>query len=115
MAFNRNVTLYGVWEYNVCKVYFVSVIGSISGEFTAPSGGQENGQLFVTVTKGQSLGDRLPTCQKGDNDDDMEFLGWFTESIGGSRVTGSTPIVDSETLFSQWTSRDALDAYQSRA
>jgi uncharacterized repeat protein (TIGR02543 family) len=121
MSFDRNVSLYAVWELSICKVHFISTIGNLCEVLNASNQpirplqvDVDLGTKYLTVYKGDNLGLNIPECTSDDNDD-MQFIGWFDAPIGGSRVTENTPITGGTFLYSQWASKSAMDAYQSRS
>ena len=68
-------------------------------------GGTLNGDATKTVTYGQTYGE-LPTATP--SNDTMVFLGWFTGTVGGEKVTADTTvqITKDQTLFARWQNVD---------
>lgn len=52
----------------------------------------------VTVSSGETLGERLPSLTR----EGYTFLGWFTNAEGGDQVMANTVITESRTLFAHW-------------
>ncbi len=86
---SKNITLYAVWEPVMCKITF-----------------DANGGVCGKTTDSVKYGDHitLPIPTKTD----CEFLGWYTKSMGGDRITDLTPITVDMTLFAHWYSRYKL-------
>lgn len=68
-------------------------------------GGTLNGNATKTVTYGQTYGE-LPTATP--SNDTMVFLGWFTGTVSGEKVTADTTvrITEHTTLYAQWQNVD---------
>lgn len=81
-----NVTLYAVWTADTYTVTFDANGGSVSTS-------------SKTVSNGSTYGD-LPTPTRSE----YGFDGWFTSSIGGTHVTGSTTVnlTANQTLYAHW-------------
>ncbi len=60
----------------------------------------------TAVAVGSAIGS-LPTAQR----EGYVFLGWFTDSVGGERVTEEFVPDDSTTLYAQWSSIEELQNY----
>lgn len=73
--------------------------------FTVAYGGTLNGDATKTVTYGQTYGE-LPTATPSDGT--MVFLGWFTGTVGGEKVTAdkTVQITENQTLFARWQNVD---------
>lgn len=84
-----NQTLYAHWTEHVTETYIVTF--NASGGSVYP--------ISKTVTAEQPYGE-LPTPAR----DNYTFDGWYTASSGGSRVTESTTVTQTQdhTLFARW-------------
>ena len=91
---SHTITLYVKWEAPTYTVTF------------NPNGGTVT-ESTLTVTKGQTLGDTLPTPTKeGD-----EFLGWYTDESFTHKFVKESQIVKDQTLYAKWKSSDIITYY----
>ena len=91
---SHTITLYAKWEAPTYTVTF------------NPNGGTVT-ESTLTVTKGQTLGDTLPTPTKeGD-----EFLGWYTDESFTHKFVKESQIVKNQTLYAKWKSSDIITYY----
>ena len=91
---SHTITLYAKWEAPTYTVTF------------NPNGGTVT-ESTLTVTKGQTLGDTLPTPTKeGD-----EFLGWYTDESFTHKFVKESQIVKDQTLYAKWKSSDSITYY----
>ena len=91
---SHTITLYAKWEAPIYTVTF------------NPNGGTVT-ESTLTVTKGQTLGDTLPTPTKeGD-----EFLGWYTDESFTHKFVKESQIVKDQTLYAKWKSSDIITYY----
>lgn len=91
---SHTITLYAKWEAPTYTVTF------------NPNGGTVT-ESTLTVTKGQTLGDTLPTPTKeGD-----EFLGWYTDESFTHKFVKESKIVKDQTLYAKWKSSDIITYY----
>ena len=63
-----------------------------------PNGGTISGVSSITKPHGTAWG-TLPTASKAN----MDFLGWFTATTGGTQVTASTVATGDLTVYAHWT------------
>ena len=71
-----------------------------------PNGGTVT-ESTLTVTKGHTLGDTLPTpIKEGD-----EFLGWYTDESFTHKFVKESQIVKNQTLYAKWKSSDIITYY----
>lgn len=89
ISVSKNIILYAVWEPVMCKITF-DANGGVCGKMTD------------SVKYGSNV--TLPVPTKSD----CEFLGWYTKSVGGDRITDLTPITLDMTLFAHWYSKYKL-------
>lgn len=83
----KNVTYYAQWTATP-RSYTVT--------FNGNGGGTPNPSI-ITKTYGSELG-TLPTCsRKG-----YTFLGWYTASSGGTKISSTTKITGTVTYYAQW-------------
>ncbi len=89
----ENLTITAQWTANTYTVTFEVYGGTLDGDATK------------TVTYGQTYGE-LPTATP--SNDTMVFLGWFTGTVGGEKVTADTTvqITKDQTLFARWQNVD---------
>ena len=89
----EDLTITAQWTANTYTVTFTV------------NGGTLNGDATKTVTYGQTYGE-LPTATP--SNDTMVFLGWFTGTVGGEKVTADTTvqITKDQTLFARWQNVD---------
>lgn len=89
LSVSKNITLYAVWKPVMCEITF-----------------DANGGVCDKMTDSVKYGSNvtLPVPTKSD----CEFLGWYTKSMGGDRITDLTPITVDMTLFAHWYSRYKL-------
>ena len=90
----HTITLYAKWEAPTYTVTF------------NPNGGTVT-ESTLTVTKGHTLGDTLPTpIKEGD-----EFLGWYTDESFTHKFVKESQIVKDQTLYAKWKSSDIITYY----
>ena len=82
-----NVTYYAQWTANV-RSYTVTFNGN-GGGTPSPS--------TITKTYGSELG-TLPSCSRTG----YTFLGWYTASSGGTKISSTTKITGTVTYYAQW-------------
>ena len=82
-----NVTYYAQWTAN---------IRSYTATFNGNGGGTPNPST-ITKTYGSELG-TLPTCSRTG----YTFLGWYTASSGGTKISSTTKIIGTVTYYAQW-------------
>lgn len=89
----ENLTITARWTANTYTVTFTVYGGTLTGDATKK------------VTYGQPYGE-LPTATP--SNDTMVFLGWFTGTVGGEKVTADTTvqITKDQTLFACWQNVD---------
>ena len=91
---SHTITLYAKWKAPTYTVTF------------NPNGGTVT-ESTLTVTKGHTLGDTLPTPTKeGD-----EFLGWYTDGSFTHKFVKESQIVKNQTLYAKWKSSDIITYY----
>ena len=91
---SHTITLYAKWEAPTYTVTF------------NPNGGTVT-ESTLTVTKGHTLGDTLPTpIKEGD-----EFLGWYTDESFTHKFVKESQIVKDQTLYAKWKSSDIITYY----
>ena len=82
-----NVTYYAQWAATL-RSYTVTFNGN-GGGTPSPS--------TITKTYGSELG-TLPTCSRAG----YTFLGWYTASSGGTKISSTTKITGTVTYYAQW-------------
>ena len=82
-----NVTYYAQWTAN---------IRSYTATFNGNGGGTPSPST-ITKTYGSELG-TLPTCSRTG----YTFLGWYTASSGGTKISSTTKITGTITYYAQW-------------
>ena len=82
-----NVTYYAQWTANV---------RSYTATFNGNGGGTPSPST-ITKTYGSELG-TLPTCSRTG----YTFLGWYTASSGGTKISSTTKITGTVTYYAQW-------------
>ena len=82
-----NVTYYAQWTAN---------IRSYTATFNGNGGGTPSPST-ITKTYGSELG-TLPTCSRTG----YTFLGWYTASSGGTKISSTTKITGTVTYYAQW-------------
>ena len=89
----ENMTITARWTANQYTVTFDPYYGTLVGDAT------------MTVTYGKPYG-TLPTATN--SNDTLVFLGWFTGTIGGEKVTEDTivQITENQTLYARWQNVD---------
>ena len=91
---SHTITLYAKWKAPTYTVTF------------NPNGGTVT-ESTLTVTKGHTLGDTLPTpIKEGD-----EFLGWYTDESFTHKFVKESQIVKNQTLYAKWKSSDIITYY----
>ena len=91
---SHTITLYAKWKAPTYTVTF------------NPNGGTVT-ESTLTVTKGHTLGDTLPTpIKEGD-----EFLGWYTDESFTHKFVKESQIVKDQTLYAKWKSSDIITYY----
>jgi uncharacterized protein (TIGR02145 family)/uncharacterized repeat protein (TIGR02543 family) len=84
-VFSANTTIYARWTLVVYTIIFDANGGAV----TVSSG--------VTGTGGRLASLPTPSARTG-----YVFDGWFTEEVGGTKVTTSTAFTDDATIYAQW-------------
>lgn len=82
-----NVTYYAQWTAN---------IRSYTATFNGNGGGTPSPST-ITKTYGSELG-TLPACSRTG----YTFLGWYTASSGGTKISSTTKITGTVTYYAQW-------------
>ena len=82
-----NTTIYAHWT---------ATIRSYTATFNGNGGGTPNPST-ITKTYGSELG-TLPTCSRTG----YTFLGWYTASSGGTKISSATKITGTVTYYAQW-------------
>ncbi len=82
---NETITLYAQWEINTYTIIFNTNDGSGSSE-------------KINVTHGSTYGTLPPVSRIG-----YAFEGWFTELVGGTKVSDTGIVETSHTLYAIWT------------
>ena len=82
-----NVTYYAHWTAN---------IRSYTATFNGNGGGTPSPST-ITKTYGSELG-TLPTCSRTG----YTFLGWYTASSGGNKISSITKMIGTVTYYAQW-------------
>ena len=83
----RNVTYYAQWT---------ATLRSYTATFNGNGGGTPSPST-ITKTYGSELG-TLPTCSRTG----YTFLGWYTASSGGTKISSATKITGTVTYYAQW-------------
>lgn len=83
----KNVTYYAQWT---------ATPRSYTATFNGNGGGTPNPST-ITKTYGSELG-TLPTCSRTG----YTFLGWYTASSGGTKISSTTKIIGTVTYYAQW-------------
>ena len=83
----NNVTYYAQWT---------ATPRSYTATFNGNGGGTPNPST-ITKTYGSELG-TLPTCSRAG----YTFLGWYTASSGGTKISSTTKITGTVTYYAQW-------------
>ena len=83
----KNVTYYAQWT---------ATTRSYTATFNGNGGGTPNPST-ITKTYGSELG-TLPTCSRTG----YTFLGWYTASSGGTKISSTTKIIGTVTYYAQW-------------
>ena len=82
-----NVTYYAQWTATPRS--YTATFNSNGGDTPSPS--------IITKTYGSKLG-TLPTCSRTG----YTFLGWYTASSGGTKISSDTKITGTVTYYAQW-------------
>lgn len=82
-----NVTYYAQWT---------ATLRSYTATFNGNGGGTPSPST-ITKTYGSELG-TLPTCSRTG----YTFLGWYTASSGGTKISSTTKITSTVTYYAQW-------------
>ena len=82
-----NVTYYAQWT---------ATLRSYTATFNGNGGGTPSPST-ITKTYGSEL-DTLPTCSRTG----YTFLGWYTASSGGTKISSTTKITGTVTYYAQW-------------
>ena len=82
-----NVTYYAQWT---------ATLRSYTATFNGNGGGTPSPST-ITKTYGSELG-TLPTCSRTG----YTFLGWYTASSGGTKISSTTKITGTVTYYAQW-------------
>lgn len=93
---NKDLYLYAQWEVTSVKVWF----NANGGEIDASSEWTGSGTEVSKLLEPNSTYGTLPTPTRTG----YEFLGWYTETTGGTRVYSSTSLVsqNTHTIFARW-------------
>ena len=93
---NKDLYLYAQWEVTSVKVWF----NANGGEIDASSEWTGSGTEVSKFLEPNSTYGTLPTPTRTG----YEFLGWYTETTGGTRVYSSTSLVsqNTHTIFARW-------------
>lgn len=83
----KNVTYYAQWT---------AIPRSYTATFNGNGGGTPSPSI-ITKTYGSELG-TLPTCSRTG----YTFLGWYTASSGGTKISSTTKITGTVTYYAQW-------------
>jgi uncharacterized repeat protein (TIGR02543 family) len=83
----KNVTYYAQWT---------AIPRSYTATFNGNGGGTPSPST-ITKTYGSELG-TLPTCSRTG----YTFLGWYTASSGGTKISSTTKITGTVTYYAQW-------------
>lgn len=83
----KNVTYYAQWT---------ATLRSYTATFNGNGGGTPSPST-ITKTYGSELG-TLPTCSRAG----YTFLGWYTASSGGTKISSTTKITSTVTYYAQW-------------
>ena len=83
----KNVTYYAQWT---------ATPRSYTATFNGNGGGTPNPST-ITKAYGSELG-TLPTCSRTG----YTFLGWYTASSGGTKISSTTKIIGTVTYYAQW-------------
>ena len=83
----KNVTYYAQWT---------ATTRSYTATFNGNGGGTPSPST-ITKTYGSELG-TLPTCSRTG----YTFLGWYTASSGGTKISSTTKITGTVTYYAQW-------------
>jgi uncharacterized repeat protein (TIGR02543 family) len=83
----KNVTYYAQWT---------ATLRSYTATFNGNGGGTPSPST-ITKTYGSELG-TLPTCSRTG----YTFLGWYTASSGGTKISSTTKITGTVTYYAQW-------------
>lgn len=83
----KNVTYYAQWT---------ATLRSYTATFNGNGGGTPSPSI-ITKTYGSELG-TLPTCSRTG----YTFLGWYTASSGGTKISSTTKITGTVTYYAQW-------------
>ena len=76
--------------------YVTRAVNSYTATFNGNGGGTPNPST-ITKTYGSELG-TLPTCSRTG----YTFLGWYTASSGGTKISSTTKITGTVTYYAQW-------------
>lgn len=82
-----NVTYYAQWTANIRS--YIATFNGNGGGTPSPS--------TITKTYDSELG-TLPTCSRTG----YTFLGWYTASSGGTKISSTTKITGTVTYYAQW-------------
>lgn len=112
VAYGSSKTLYAVWA-ETCTVtlnanggYFEDGSGSVRNKTFSVASGSTYGTLDTPVRSSETVeitgGSKIVT---------YTFDGWYTAAEGGTKVTSSTTVTSSHTLFAHWTPVDGDTTY----
>ena len=65
------------------------------------------GGVSSTVVVTTNLDGKLTTLPESPTMDGYTFNGWYTEPVGGSRITTATVFTGDTTLYAQWTAKSS--------
>lgn len=91
-----NVTYYAQWT---------ATLRSYTATFNGNGGGTPSPST-ITKTYGSELG-TLPTCSRTG----YTFLGWYTASSGGTKISSATKITGTVTYYAQWSINSYILTY----
>ena len=63
--------------------------------------------MISTVVVTTNLDGKLTTLPKSPTMDGYTFNGWYTEPVGGSRITTATVFTGDTTIYAQWTAKSS--------
>ena len=99
----------------LCLVLFSLLCAAVPAAFAA--GDKEDtfytigldacGGVSSTVVVTTNLDGKLTTLPESPTMDGYTFNGWYTEPVGGSRVTTATVFTGDTTIYAQWTAKSS--------
>ena len=97
-VWSDDVTLTAKWDGAYYTVNFELEYGGGTSKLKNP-----NAPLTVTVSSGETLGDKLPTLQSRSDSDDYYFAGWFYRDDGGKEIK-----ITEDTVFENMNDSDFI-------